>query len=238
MPFQFKQACAAANPGISNPTATFSSNVSKGDLIVVMALCVGNGTSVTSMSLADTQNNVTSWTPIWGSFQEPSGGTLNKYIQGWYGFATTTGPCAPQNTTNQNIFGNCLLFAAEFSGVAKNASIDSSNYPTSAAAASGANDTFSPLTFSITTSEIIFLAAFSNNANQSDAPSNLLPFTFAAQSAGGYSAFSCYAIATSGTYDFAATYTATGTGNSAISCGFALKVTASTSGGFLLLGVG
>jgi hypothetical protein len=213
----FVQACVNTNTGIATATATFGSNVTAGNLLVVLACSTQATTPASSFSLSDTLAN--KWNPVWPTPQNPSGGSIAKFIQGWWTINTTTGADTVTNVTNQTLFGTNILYAAEFSLGFSLAGVDQM-----LAAAGAGSSSVDPLSFTTTrNNEIVFVFGFTNPTISWSGVTVNSPFVFAA-STGAFDGFCAYAIApTAGAYGFGGTYTGSGSGaNTNASAGFSI----------------
>lgn len=234
VPLSFVQATGNTNTSLGTVTAVFASNVTKGNLLVVLADSNHATTPASSFAISDTLNNT--WIPVWVTPQNPSGGTIVKFIQGWIAISKSSGADTITNVTNQTNFGTNNLFAAEFSG------FTSAKVDQMLAAATGFSSAVDPLSFNtLFASEIIFVFGFSNPAVGTPWTGVAVnsPFVYAAPVGTTNGIFCAYAIApTAGTYNFGGTFAGAGAGgNTNISGGFSVAP-ASSPGSLMLLGCG
>lgn len=189
------------------PSATvavaYPNNVTKGNLLCVINGSQGATASTTAVAISDTLGN--SWTPVWGSIQSPSGGSIPKFIMGWYCLSKSSGA----NTvtcvlTHTGTFGSNAIFIGEFSGFSGSATLDQN-----ATAASSASTTMNELDFHNTLANDAMFVASVINAAQSSASTVNSPFTgvFFNPTGGNYNYLIAYgAEPSSGLYKFTGTW--------------------------------
>lgn len=205
-------------------TAVYPNNVTKGNLLTVINTSQGSTDSTTAVSISDTLGNT--WTPVWSSLQSPSGGTVSKFIMGWYCLTKASGA----NTvtcviTQTGSLGSNAVFVAEFSGFSGSATLDQK-----AAAASSGSTTMNELDFNNTlANDAMFVASVINGAQGSASTVNS-PFTgaFFSPTGASYSYAIAYgAEASSGLYKFTGTWNS-GSATMQWAAGFTISVGASS----------
>ena len=197
----------------SAPSTTISlaypNNVTKGNLLCVINGSQGATDSTTAVAIADTLGNT--WTPVWSSLQSPSGGTIPKFIMGWYCLTKASGA----NTvgcviTQSGTLGSNAIFIGEFSGFSGSATLDQK-----ATGATGSGSTaMVALSFvNGLPNDALFVASVTNGSQGGNYTSSvnspftgLLPNTVTGGSGNFLVAYD--AEATSGTYNFGGTWVA------------------------------
>lgn len=227
----------ACSTTVSSTTATavYPNNVTQGNLLCVINGSQGSTDSTTAVSISDTLGNT--WTPVWSSLQSPSGGTVPKFIMGWYCLTKASGA----NTvtcviTQSGTLGSNAVFVAEFSGFSGSATLDQK-----ATAASGGLGTMNELDFNNTlANDAMFVASVSNIAQGSASTVNY-PFTgaFFTTAPGNYNYLIAYgAEASSGLYKFTGTWNS-GSATMQWAAGFTISATSiGVPNSLMLLGVG
>lgn len=222
---------------VTSATATcaYPNPVTKGNLLCVLNGSQGPTLSTTAVSISDTLGNV--WTPVWGSLQTPAGGSVNKFLMGWFCLTKASGANTVQCViTNTGAIGSNAVGVAEFSGFTGSATLDQK-----ANAASSGSTSMNALSFvNALPNDAMFVMSVTN-ASQGGTPSTVnSPFTgsFFNPTAGSDNyLLAYYANAAKGTYNFGGTWNS-GAGSMQWAAGFTISAGSGVPNSLMLMGVG
>jgi hypothetical protein len=225
------QAIINAGSVAASTAQAYPGNVTKGNLLVVIDSSQGASLSTTAVSISDTLGNT--WTPVWGSIQSPAGGSVNKFIQGWYCLSKSSGA----NTvtcviTQTGAIGAHAVSIAEFSGFSGSAILDQKSN-----AASAGSTSMNALSFVNALPNDAMFVVTVTNAVQTPTPSVNSPFT--GLNFGGSLNFElAYGTSTTpATKNFSGTWTV-GTATMQWAAGFTISAGSGVPNSLMMMGVG
>lgn len=230
MAVAFVQGISDSNTPGSPRALAFSSNVTKGHLLVAMFQVRGPGASVSNEFINDTLGNF--WVPVfftsgtstasYGAITNNAGGTIFVYMQAWYCISKASGANTVTIASNQSGAGGNDLGIAEFSGIT-NPIVD-----VIVKNAGGASTAFEPL--SITTgftNEIIVAMSLTNSALTTSSAYNSPFVIIPSDNVNVYCPMGYCLAPTASTYNLSGTFVGNTGANTNASWAFAIRSTPS-----------